>query len=323
MRHVRHVLLAASLVFAAGSLAPPRADAQIGGLRRATQRAAGALPDPTELLRGEAPIATVLADAVWAVDSLDAFEPAAFTDMMTLPRTPNGGFTLREGAFEMHTQSYCLKAGTHGPTQDRGDGYIYAPPRGAADDQVVAILRNSVAHPDIPQRKVQLLLWAIIARAKFDDLQTDLKLVAARLLTPLQIVTLNRSALELAGPALDRAIADAPEPVRAILEAEAGLRRTLTSANGTFEDAERLAVRAGIAPRGEGSRDIPRGRWSRHPDGYYVRYLPQGYSYTMTQIWVPQGSPAVGREYDPSMHIAMPGNTARQRLVQSGREHSH
>ena len=48
--------------------------------------------------------------------------------------------------------------------------------------------------------------------------------------------------------------------------------------------------------------------------------LPSGYSETRVQIWVPQGSPAVGREFDPSLHIAVPGNTSRQRLIQSGRE---
>jgi hypothetical protein len=55
--------------------------------------------------------------------------------------------------------------------------------------------------------------------------------------------------------------------------------------------------------------------------GYYVRYLPSGYSSTRVEIWVPQGSPAVGKEYDPATHIAVPGNTARQRLIQSGRAH--
>ncbi len=76
---------------------------------------------------------------------------------------------------------------------------------------------------------------------------------------------------------------------------------------------------AGAVGLGPGSRAVPSGRWSLHPDGYYVRYLPQGYSHTVTQIWVPQGSPAVGRDYDPATHIAVPGNTARQRLIQSGR----
>ena len=50
-----------------------------------------------------------------------------------------------------------------------------------------------------------------------------------------------------------------------------------------------------------------------------MRYLPYGYTNTLVQIWVPQGSPAVGKEYDPATHIAVPGNTARQRLIQSGR----
>jgi hypothetical protein len=97
----------------------------------------------------------------------------------------------------------------------------------------------------------------------------------------------------------------------------------LTSANSSYEQMERVAVLSGIAPMGEGSREIPSGRWSLHPDGYYVRYLPQGYTNTVVAIWVPQGSPAVGKEYDPATHIAVPGNTARQRLIQSGRPYQN
>jgi hypothetical protein len=93
----------------------------------------------------------------------------------------------------------------------------------------------------------------------------------------------------------------------------------LTTPGASFAEMERVAVLSGAAPLGEGSRDVPSGRWSLHPDGYYVRYLPSGYSSTRVEIWVPQGSPAVGKEYDPAAHIAVPGNTARQRLIQSGR----
>ena len=105
--------------------------------------------------------------------------------------------------------------------------------------------------------------------------------------------------------------------------ARAGVSKSLVSLviNGSplVREDKRAAVLAGLAPLGAGSRAVPAGRWSLHPDGYYVRYIPQGYSYTVTQIWVPQGSPAVGKEYDPATHIATPGNTSRQRLVQSGR----
>jgi hypothetical protein len=48
----------------------------------------------------------------------------------------------------------------------------------------------------------------------------------------------------------------------------------------------------------------------------------RGYSYTVVQIWVPEDSPAVGESYDPALHIAVPGDTSRQRLIQSGRAHA-
>ena len=90
----------------------------------------------------------------------------------------------------------------------------------------------------------------------------------------------------MAPQALDAALGSVPPLVRQVFEAEAQLRQMLTTPGTTFEQMERAAVLAGMAPLGEGSRAVPSGRWSLHPDGYYVRYIPQGYSYTVTQIWV-------------------------------------
>ena len=314
MRATRALLLA-FLLFS--GVATPLA-AQLGGLGRAAARAAGRL-NLDAVLAGDPPITTSLPDAKWAVDSLDNFTPReAVRSMLTLQRTPNGGFVLQPGYYEMHTQSYCLKAGTHGP--GGGDGYVFAPTKGPAEDAVLTILRNSVNHPEIHQHDVQVLLWAIIARQKFEDLQPTLKATASRLLTPRQLAALNRTALDFVpGPALDAALDRVPPLVRQVIEAEAQLRQLMTQPGTTFEQMERVAVLAGMAPLGEGSLNVPSGRWSLHPDGYYVRYMPRAYSYTVTQIWVPQGSPAVGKEYDPATHIAVPGNTAKQRLVQSGR----
>jgi hypothetical protein len=296
------------------------AQAQIGGrLRGAINRATGGRIGVNELIGGNHPITTSLPDARWAVDSLDNFTPRdARRSMLELQRTPNGGFVLQPGYWEMHTQSYCLKAGTHGP--GGGDGYLFAPTKGPADEHVMTILRNSVNHPEIEQHEIQTLLWAIIARAKFEDLAPNHKATASRLLTPRQIATLNRSALDLIpGDEMGALMNQVPAPLRQIVEAEAQLRRMLTDPTASFAEMERVAVLTGAVGMGPDSRAVPSGRWSLHPDGYYVRYIPQGYSYTVTQIWVPQGSPAVGKEYDPATHIAVPGNTSRQRLVQSGR----
>lgn len=271
------------------------------------------------LLGGKAPITTSLPDAKWEEASKDGFAPReAARSLMTLQRTPNGGFVVQYGYYTLQTQSYCLKAGTHGP--GGGDGYLYAPPKGPAEDAVMTIVRNSVQHPEIEQHDIQALLWAIIARAKFEDLQPEMKATAAKLLTPRQLASLNRNALDaLSGNALTDALGGVPEPLRQIAQAEAQLRQMLTTPGASFADMERVAVLSGAAPLGEGSRQVPSGRWSLHPDGYYVRYIPSGYSSTRVEIWVPQGSPAVGKEYDPATHIAVPGNTARQRLIQSGR----
>jgi hypothetical protein len=303
-------------VIALLALSAASASAQFGGLGDVGDKLKKKTPN---FLGGKPPITTSLPDAKWEDASKDGFTPREPTrSLMTLQRTPNGGFVVQPGYYILQTQSYCLKAGTHGP--GGGDGYLYAPPKGPAEDPVMSIVRNSVQHPEIEQHDIQVLLWAIIARAKFEDLQPQMKATASRLLTPRQLAALNRSALDaLSGNALTDALGGVPEPLRQIAQAEAQLRQMLTTPGASFAEMERVAVLSGAAPLGEGSRDVPSGRWSLHPDGYYVRYIPSGYSSTRVEIWVPQGSPAVGKEYDPATHIAVPGNTARQRLIQSGR----
>jgi hypothetical protein len=290
--------------------------AQIGGLGGLGDKLKKKTPN---LLGGKEPITTSLPDAKWGDASKDGFTPREPTrSLMTLQRTPNGGFVLQPGYYRMQTQSYCLHAGTHGP--GGGDGYLYAPPKGPAEDAVMSIVRNSVQHPEIQQHDIQVLLWAIISRAKFEDLSPELKSTASRLLTPRQLASLNRNALDaLSGNKLTDALGGVPEPLRQIAQAEANLRQMLTTPGASYAELERTAVLSGAAPLGPGSQEIPSGRWSLHPDGYYVRYIPSGYSSTRVEIWVPQGSPAVGKEFDPATHVAVPGNTARQRLIQSGR----
>jgi hypothetical protein len=306
-------IAAAALLIAAGSAG----SAQFGSLGGIGNRLKG-VPSVSSLT-DRPPITTSLSDARWADATKDGFTPReAQRSLMTLQRTPNGGFVLQPGFYSLQVQSYCLKAGTHGP--GGGDGYIYAPPKGPAEDAVMTIVRNSVNRPEIPQQRIQQLLWAIIARAKFEDLSTELKATASQLLTPRQLATLNRSGLDMIpAPLMQRALGSMPAPLRQIAEAEAQLRQMLTTPGASFAEMERVAVLAGAAPMGPGSQEIPSGRWSLHPDGYYVRYIPSGYSSTRVEIWVPQGSPAVGKEFDPATHIAVPGNTSRQRLIQSGR----
>ncbi|HCF25567.1 MULTISPECIES: hypothetical protein [unclassified Novosphingobium] len=313
-------LLPLLLVLSGSGLVASAAAAQLGGLGGAVVRNLPVkTPGVPNLLSGPAPISTNIKDAIWgdaATDGMDV--PKAARDLTSLPRTPQGGFVLAEGYYRMHAQSYCLHAGTYGP--GGGDAYLLAPVKGSAKDAVTSILRNSVAHPEIAQRDIQLLLWAIVARAKFEDLDMRLKGVAAKLLSQKQLATLNRSALSvLTNPQLNSITGGMPGPVRTVIEAESRMRGLLTTPGSAYSDIERVAVLGGVAPRGEGSIDVPANRWSVHPDGYWVRYKPNGYSNTWVEIWVPKGSTGAGKVYDPGTAIAVPVNTSRQRLAQSGR----
>ena len=272
------------------------------------------------LIGGKQPITTSLPDAQWGAPALDGSAPTIpASPMKALERTATGGFVLQPGYYAYSAQSYCLHAGTHGPGE--GDGYLYAPLKGSAEVVVRDILRNSVAQPQIEQSTVQSLIWAILARAKLEDLNNDLRLAAAQLLSPRQLATLNRSALDLLpGNSFSRLLGEVPAPLRAVVEAEASLRQAFAGGGADYGQLEAIAVLAGAAPLGPGSQAIPSGRWSEHPEGFRVRYIPSGYSQTQVEVWVEDGATGVGREFDPSVQVAVPGNTARQRLAQSGRE---
>ena len=306
--------VAALLVLGTGPILVSSATAQFGGLRDLGRL--GARAAAPRLMSDNQPISTGLPDAVWGDPSKDGWRPPTSKRPLTqLRRTANGGFVLQPGYYEFHDQSYCLHAGTHGP--GGGEGYLYAPTRGSAQDAVMTIVRNSVNHPEIGQHDIQTLLWAIVARARFEQLSTEHKAIAAQLLSQRQIASLNRSALDM----LNRSpIANnLPSPLREIAQAEREMRSIFASGSSNYADLERVAVLSGRVQRGPGSQAIPGGRWSRHPDGYWVRYLPSSYTNTVVNIWVAPGSEGVGREYDPATHIAVPGDTARQRLIQSGR----
>src|SRR3954468_13089161 len=190
---LRRNAIMAACAFMLVALCAASASAQLGGLGGLGDKLKKKTPN---LLGDKQPITTSLPDAKWGDSSKDGFTPREpERSLMTLQRTPNGGFVLQPGYYSFTDQSYCLHAGTHGP--GGGDGYLYAPPKGSAEDAVMTIVRNSVNHPEIDQHLIQTLLWAIVARAKFEDLSSEHKMVAARLLTPRQLASLNRNALDL------------------------------------------------------------------------------------------------------------------------------
>ena len=245
------------------------------------------------------------------------FKLEAAQPLYLLPKAPTGGFILCAGYYEMTNKSYCLHAGTFAPS--KGDGYMYAPTNGSKKEIVTAILKSAENHPEIDQHKIQILLWAIIAKTKFIDFSTEVKLTAVTLLTKKQLTQLEDGALGfLPDDIINQANLKLPESVQTVFEAENNIRGLITSGNYTYQEMEKYAILAGMAPP---RTDYPSGIWTLHPDGYYIRYIPSGYSITKVQIYVPKeliislnGKSLI---YDATNDIACPANTGSQRLAQT------
>src|SRR5258708_6973757 len=106
------------------------------------------LPTLSDLF-GANPVTSTLDDAVTDVPFLDRFDPQSAAPLLELPFGIGDGLTVVPGLWEAELQSYCMQAGTYGPT--RGDGFLWAPWKGPKADVVSTILNRSVQHPEIPQ----------------------------------------------------------------------------------------------------------------------------------------------------------------------------
>jgi len=277
----RRVIPTLALILAS-SVAVPGAQWPTGQLRE--------LLDKTSLHRvidGDPPVTTGLDDALTGIDFLDRYKPSGFAPLSAQPQNSAGAFHVGPGAYHFVAESYCLHAGTHGP--GGGDGYVSAPLQGPKRDAVRHILQDAVAHPEIPQQDIQVLLWAILARTRIGDMPRKTQVTAARLLTPAQLLDLNGGALGLVPDRAWREAAQSlPPTVGRAFEAEARLRQMLTTFDASFDEIERLAVLAGDPAPDPASREIPQGRWSYHPGGYFIRFFPSGYSRTEVQVYVPE-----------------------------------
>lgn len=316
MKNPKFIFLTLLFLFAAVI----NSNAQFGGLKDkllkvGTSQGAKAL-GVDKFLKQPAAITTSFEDVNREGEKMPDFKNVMKAQpLYLLPKAPEGGFILCEGLFEMTNKSYCLKAGTFAPS--KGDGYMFAPVLGPKEEIVVSILKSAEKHQDVEQHDIQVLLWTIIARTKFVDYAGQVKLTAIKLLTPKQLTQLEGGALGvLPFDVMEKAKDQLPSGLKAVFEAENNIRQLVASGNYTYADMEKYAIIAGMAPP---RSDVPSGIWTLHPDGYYVRYIPSGYSITKVQVYVPKELIAGGKTivYDAAGDIACPANTGSQRLAQT------
>ncbi|KLT64250.1 hypothetical protein [Pedobacter sp. BMA] len=316
MKNIKKICFAMLFMVAGFS----KSNAQFGGLKdkllqMGAAKGAKAL-GVDQLLKQPAAITTSFEDVDREGEKLPEFNSGVkFQPLYLLPKNSEGGYVLCEGFYEMTNKSYCLKAGTFAPS--KGDGYMFAPVLGPKEEVVVAILKSAEKHPEVNQHDIQSLLWTIIARTKFADYSGSVKVTALQLLSTKQLTQLEGGALGiLPFDVMEKAKDQLPSGVRTVFEAENNIRQLVSSGNYTYADLEKYAIVAGMAPP---RSDVPSGIWTKHPDGYYIRYFPSGYAITKVQVYVPKELMANGQKiiYDAAGDIACPANTASQRLAQT------
>jgi hypothetical protein len=271
-----------------------------------------------------APVSTGFDQAIYEVGFLSDFEPSEedYAMLASQPYHKTEGFMLSPGAYTMQTRSFCLKAGTYGPSH--GDGHLYAPLKGKSADFVQQILWRYGQNPQVPQGKVQVLLWAVIAGADMNTLADEHQQTLYQLFTigDLARFKAKHSATSYARTKIAEFSVGMRTRLAPALEAESKMRDMVRRANVAYDEFERVAMLSGEAPMEDMVRQVSRGRWSYHPDGYFVRYFPNGYKQTRVDVFVPEEiveemdsmdrivafqDPLLGRielEYNPEIYAA-------------------
>ncbi|MDR1727702.1 MAG: hypothetical protein LBT74_07215 [Acidobacteriota bacterium] len=185
---------------------------------------------------------------------------------------------LEPGYYTFTLQSYCLRAGTHGPT--KGDGYLLAPLEGKRADLVYSILKKSADHPEIAQRDIQVLLWGIEAGTKFSDFDRDFQKRVRPLLSGAEMTEMS---LDLKNVPLDVM----PDSVKKVAKFYSDFRAKLTNPNIPYSQLESMAVLRGALPDEPFAEYVEEGNWAYVGNGFYGRAQPNSYPSTVYELYKP------------------------------------
>ncbi len=221
----------------------------------------------------------------------DAFPSISFLDYLDKiePEVPADLTNLKPGYYRIDVESYCVKAGTDGPT--KGSGYLIGPLLGKNADIVSNIVEKSVRYPNIEQHDIQTLLWAIEAGTKYNELPDELKIRVNPLLSAEDIIRLNVD--------ISDALNLLPPDLVSLGNFYKSMRDKIKNPATSFEELERIAV-PNIGISVDFRENIDKCKWSYIGDGYYIRALPTAYYKTTLDILI---LPKVNVTYDSKNRI--------------------
>ncbi len=251
-------------------------------------------------ISGEA-LTTSIKDATGEVPYLDNFSPRIRKSFSTLAKDDEGKFLIKPGAYVGTFQSFCLHAGTYGPT--RGNGYVTAPLKGPKAYVIKRVLKQASRYPNIPQSQVQTLIWTIEAGVGYEEMSPPMRKTLSTLLwgkDGIPSAKEMRDVWELAGgfgqfvPAdkVNDVLRQIDELQQPLFKARNIIRRInaqqIPFENLNFSALESAAVLQGEPPAYKEDRFVPDSRWVYSKSGLFLRFNPSGYSRTEIEAYCPE-----------------------------------
>ncbi|MCI0473599.1 MAG: hypothetical protein L0Y76_08460 [Ignavibacteria bacterium] len=219
-------------------------------------------------------ISTSLSDA-----QPEAYWLKTLESQRTVQKPDDYSFEYLPGYYRLTVKTFCLKAGTQRPSS--GNGYKLAPLKGRVGDVVENILVRSAEHPEIAQKDVQVLLWAIQTQTKFTDLPAELQAKVKPLLEPSDMVKLEVNPTEIALDLL-------PDNLTSAAKYYKEMRTRMTNPTSNFDDIENFVFsETGVTVTNPFKEQINRGMWYYLNNGYYARLFPEAYYKSDIELYRP------------------------------------
>jgi hypothetical protein len=262
------------------------------------------------------PLTTSLSDAIHLGTLPPSLDPKEFAPLLKLERADSGAFILKTGIYEAYLESYSLEPGD--VNWGRGSAFFPAPIKGGRAKVIADTLKFAELHPDVQQVYIQNLLIYTVMGTDLEKMpavaQQAAKILPKETLTKIrgavQAKALENKILIMLGRKVGRDAKTATDITGAIATARE-IDQTY-GVTGTVKDLKNDSASFAAGSTG-------RGAWAQMPGGFYVRYLPDGYTKTRLQIIVPEAAmeqvdPKKPLTFDPTQYLAVHAGTPAQRL---------
>lgn len=275
------------LILAALAL-PLAAQAQFGDILRGGNKNLPniRIPSLSELTKEEPPLTSTI-DTVkfFGFPEFDDLQPTDFVQVTQDQRNKDFNYDLPPGHYQFDFKSFCVRGYTYGPTE--GMGFLNNKWSGSKVDFLKEILHRYNAKPEVDQKDIQLLVWAVIARVKPQDMKGGARDALLALFGKDGEKMMAKGALDFLSEKVTKDLfAKVDSKTRPFYEYDNKMRGMFYRANVPYSEFEKLAVLP--APPDAPKTQIPANRWQLDPAGYLFRVTSTGYSKIRMQVVVPR-----------------------------------